>query len=89
LGWCCLEKLDLLVAAGDAVRYLYIHGMILVGKMGTVYVNKTDKPLADLNQDDHKIKNLTHKLNEHSIRHIHIKTRYALQYNLNNILVVI
>ena len=39
LGWCCLEKVDLLMAAGDVVRYLYIHGMILVGKMGTAYVN--------------------------------------------------
>jgi len=36
--------------------------------------------LANLNLD-HKIKNLTHKLNEHSITLI--KTRYALLYNLN------
>ena len=43
--------------------------MILVGTMGTIYKDYTDKPLADLNLDYHKIKNLTHKLNEHSIRH--------------------
>jgi len=49
----------------------------------TNYKDYTDKPLADLNVDYHKIKNMTHKLNEHSIRHASalIKTRYALQYN--------
>jgi hypothetical protein len=52
--------------------------------MGTsIYKDYTDKPLADLNLDYHKIKKLTHKLNEHSIRYASalIKTRYALQYN--------
>ena len=45
--------------------------------MGTIYKDYTDKPLADLNLDYHKIKKLTHKLNEHSIRHASalIKTR--------------
>ena len=43
--------------------------MILVGVMGTIYKDYTDKPLADLNLDYHKINKLTHKLNEHSIRH--------------------
>ena len=40
----------------------------------------TDKPLADLHLNCHKIKKLTHKLNEYSIRHASalIKTRYAL-----------
>jgi len=60
--------------------------MILVGAMGTIYKDYTDKPLADLNLDYHKIKNLTHKLNEHSIRYASalIKTRYALQYSTSN-----
>jgi hypothetical protein len=57
--------------------------VILVGAMGTIYKDYTDKPLADLILDYHKMKRLTHKLNEHSIRHASalIKTRYALQYN--------
>jgi len=38
--------------------------VILVGAMGTIYKDYTDKPLADLNLDYHKIKILTHKLNE-------------------------
>ena len=61
-------------------REIKLH-VILVGAMGTIYKDYTDKPLADL--DYHKIKKLTHKLNEHSIRHASalIKTRYALQYN--------
>jgi hypothetical protein len=61
--------------------------VILVGVMRTIYKDYTDKPLlADLNLDYHKIKHLTHKLNEHSIRHASalIKTRYALQYNTSN-----
>jgi len=39
-----------------------------------------------INLDYHKIKTLTHKLNEHSIRHASalIKTRYALQCNTSN-----
>jgi len=41
--------------------------VILVGAMGTIYKDYTDKPLADLNLDYHKIKKLTHRLNEHSI----------------------
>ena len=35
----------------------------LVGAMGTIYKDYTDKPLADLNLDYHEIKKLTHKLN--------------------------
>ena len=31
--------------------------VILVGAMGTIYIDYTDKPLADLNLDYHKIKN--------------------------------
>ena len=59
--------------------------MILVGAMGTIYKDYTDKPLADLNLDYHKINKLAHKLNEHS-RHASalLKTRYALQYNTSN-----
>ena len=66
-------------------REIKLHA-ILVGAMGTMYKDYTDKPLADLNQDYHKIKKLTHKLNEHSIRHASalIKTNYALQYNTSN-----
>ena len=33
--------------------------VILVGAMGTVYKDYTDKPMADLNLDYHKIKKLT------------------------------
>ena len=64
-------------------REVKLH-VILVGAMGTIYKDYTDKPLADLNLDYHKIKKLTHKLNEHSIRHASalMKTRYALQYNV-------
>jgi hypothetical protein len=66
-------------------REVKLH-VILVGALGTIYKDYTDKPLADLNLDYHKIKNLTHKLNERSIRHASalIKTRYALQYNTSN-----
>jgi hypothetical protein len=49
-------------------REVNLH-VILVGGMGTIYKDYTNKPLANLNLDYHKIKNLTHKLNEHSIRH--------------------
>ena len=49
-------------------RGIKLH-VILVGAMGTFYKDYTDKPLADLNLDYHKIKkNLTHKLNEHFVR---------------------
>jgi len=66
-------------------REIKLH-VILVGAMGTIYKDYTDEPLADLNLDYHKIKKLTQKLNEHSIRHASalIKTRYALQYNTSN-----
>ena len=59
--------------------------VILVGAMGTIYKDYTGNPLADLNLGYHKIE-LTHKLNEFSIRHASalIKTRYALQYNTSN-----
>jgi len=55
--------------------------VILVGAMETIYKDYTDKSMADLNLDYHKLKKLTQKLNEHSIRHASalIKTRYALQ----------
>jgi len=49
-------------------REVKLH-VILVGAMGTIYKDYTDKPLADLNLEYHKINKLTHKLNEHSIRH--------------------
>ena len=35
--------------------------VILVGAMRTIYKDYTDKPLADLKLDYHKIKKLTHK----------------------------
>ena len=46
----------------------------------------TSLNMADLNLGYHKIKKMTHKLNEHSIRHASalIKTRYVLQYNTSN-----
>jgi hypothetical protein len=60
--------------------------VILVGAMGTIYKDYKDKPLADFYLDYYKVIKLTHKLNEHSIRHASapIKTRYALQYNTSN-----
>ena len=66
-------------------REVKLH-VILVGAMGTIYKDYTDKSLADLYLNYHKIINLTHKLNEHSIRHASAltKTRYALQYNTSN-----
>ena len=66
-------------------REIKLH-VILVGVMGTIYKDYTDKPLTDLILDYHKTKNLTQNLNEHSIRHASslIKTRYALQYNTSN-----
>ena len=66
-------------------REVKLH-VILVGAMGTIYKDYTDKPLADLNLDYHEIEKLIHKLNEHSIRHASalIQTRYALQYNTSN-----
>ena len=39
-------------------REVKLH-VILVGVMGTIYKDYTDKPLADLNLDYQKIKNLT------------------------------
>ena len=66
-------------------RKVKLH-VILVGLMGN-YLQKTYRQtLADLYLGCHKIYKLTHKLNEHSIRHAStlIKTRYALQYNLNS-----
>ena len=51
------------------------HHVILVGAMGTIYKDYTDKPLADLNLNYHKIKKLTHKLNEYSIRHASALTK--------------
>ena len=67
-------------------REIKLH-VILVGAMETIYIDYTDKILADLNLNyHHKIKKLTHKLNEYSIRHASalIKTMYALQYNTSN-----
>ena len=46
-------------------REVKLH-VILVGVMGTTYKNYTDKLLADLNLDYHKIKKLKLKLNERS-----------------------
>jgi hypothetical protein len=61
-------------------REVKLH-FILVGVMGTNYKDYAEKPLAELNLDYHKIKKLTFKLNEHSIRHAStlIKTRNAIQ----------
>ena len=55
---CLLPNLD-----RQGYREVKLH-VILVGAMGTIYKDYTDKPLADLNLDYHKIKKLTHKLNE-------------------------
>jgi hypothetical protein len=66
-------------------REVKLH-VILVRAMGVIYKDYTDKPLADYYLDYHKIKNLTHKLNKHSIRHAPalINIRYALKYNKSN-----
>ena len=45
--------------------------VILVGAMGTIYKDYTDKPMADLNLDYHKIKNLTNLMNTPSDMHLH------------------
>ena len=37
-------------------RIVKLH-VILVGAMGIIYKDSTDKPLADLNLDNHKINN--------------------------------
>jgi hypothetical protein len=60
--------------------------VILVGAMGTIYKDYTDKPLADLDLNYHKIKILTHRMNEHFIIHASslIKMGYALQHNKSN-----
>jgi len=50
--------------------------------MGTIYKDYTDKPLADLNLDYHKIKKLTHKLNEHSIRHASAFIKQGMHCNI-------
>ena len=47
--------------------------VILVGAMGTIYKDYTDKPLADLNLDYHKTKKLTHKT-ERTLHHTCICT---------------
>ena len=59
-------------------RKVKLH-VILAEAMGTIYKDCTDKPLADLHLDYHKIKKLTHKVNEYLIRHASalIKTRFA------------
>jgi hypothetical protein len=51
-------------------REVELH-VILVGVMGTIYKDYTDKPLADLDLDYHKIKKLTHKMNTPSDMHLH------------------
>jgi hypothetical protein len=43
--------------------------VILVGAMGTIYKDYTERTLAHLDLDYHKIENLTHKLHEQTIRH--------------------
>ena len=62
-------------------REIKLH-VILVGAMGTIYKDYTDKPLADLNLDYHKIKKLTHKLNEHSIRHASAFIKQGMHCNI-------
>ena len=44
-------------------REIKLH-VIFVGAMGIIYKDYTDKTLAGLNLDFHRIKKLTHKLNE-------------------------
>ena len=65
-------------------REIKLH-VILVGVMETIYKDHDrDKPQADLNLDYIRlykiIKELTHKLIEHSVKHASapIKTRFAL-----------
>jgi hypothetical protein len=61
-------------------REVKLH-VILVGAMGTIKDN-TDKPLADLNLNYHKIKKLTHKLNEHSISHASALIKQSMHCNI-------
>ena len=49
-------------------REVKLH-VILVGAMGTIYKDYTERTLAHLDLDYHKIENLTHKLHEQTIRH--------------------
>ena len=62
-------------------REVKLH-VILVGAMGTIYKDYTEKPLADLNLDYHKIKKLTHKLNENSIRHASALIKQGMHCNI-------
>ena len=62
-------------------REIKLH-VILVGAMGTIYKDYTDKPLADLKLDYHKIKKLTLKLNEHSIRHASALIKQSMHCNI-------
>ena len=47
---------SMLMATRQGYMETKLH-VILVGAMGTIYIDYTDKPLADLNLDYHKIKN--------------------------------
>jgi hypothetical protein len=63
-------------------RKVKLH-VILVAAMGTIYKDYTNlwQTLIAI-----RLKKLTHKMKEHSIRHASalITTRYALQYNTSN-----
>ena len=50
------------VLTSKGYREVKLH-VIFVGVMGTINKDHTDKPLADLHLDCHKIKKLTHKVN--------------------------
>ena len=47
----------------------YVKTLGLIPNSKKIYKDYTDKPLAGLNLDYHKIKKLTHKRNDRSIRH--------------------
>ena len=79
----CFKQHSVLIANlnRQGYRKVKLH-VILVGVMGTIYKDYTDKPLSDLNLNYHKIINLTHKLNKHSIRHASALIKQGMHCNI-------
>ena len=79
----CFKQHSVLIANlnRQGYREVKLH-VILVGVMRTIYKDYTDKPLADLNLTCHKIKNLTHNVNEYSIRHASALIKKGVHCNI-------
>ena len=79
----CFKQHSVLIANlnRQGYRKVKLH-VILVGVMWTIYKDYTDKPLSDLNLNYHKIINLTHKLNKHSIRHASALIKQGMHCNI-------